>query len=74
MSRLTYKLNVPTTAMRNENGERIIVTIPANALITVVQGDPHGSGIIKVWYRGQILSVFAIDLRGRGERKHSKTA
>jgi hypothetical protein len=63
----TFKLNASTTAILAENDQRTIVTIPANAVVTRVVGDADGDGFLKVRYRDKILSVFAVDLRTRGE-------
>jgi hypothetical protein len=32
----TFKLNSPTLAIREENDQRVIVTLPAGALVTFV--------------------------------------
>jgi hypothetical protein len=45
-----------------------MVTIPANALVTLVDGDTDGNGFVKVRYRDQVTIMFAEDLRSRGER------
>ena len=60
-----FKLTIATNAIVNEPS---VVTIPANALVTVVAGDPNGEGFIKVRYGDKILSMSAVDLRSNGER------
>jgi hypothetical protein len=74
MPNRTFKLNTSTTAILNENKQPSVVTIPADALVTLVDGDPEGNGFVKVRYRDKILSVFAVDLRTRGERKREQSA
>jgi hypothetical protein len=74
MPNRTFKLKTSTTAILNENKQPSVVTIPADALVTLVDGDPEGNGFVKVRYRDKILSVFAVDLRTRGERKREQSA
>jgi hypothetical protein len=68
MPQRRFKLNTSTTAILNENSQRTMVTIPANAVVTLVDGDVEGNGFVKVRYQDKILSMFAFDLRTRGER------
>jgi hypothetical protein len=62
----TFKLKMTTLAIHPENDQ--MVTIPANALVTLVDGDTDGNGFVKVRYRDQVTIMFAEDLRSRGER------
>jgi hypothetical protein len=51
------------------SGQKLsFVLLPANALVTLVAGDPNGNGFVKVLYRDKILSMSAVDLRSHGER------
>jgi hypothetical protein len=68
MPQRTFKLNTSTTAILNENNQRTMVTIPANAVVTLVDGDAKGNGFVKVRFEDKLLSMFAFDLRTRGER------
>ena len=74
MPQRMFKLNTSTTAILNENNQRSVVTIPANALVAIVDGDPNGNGFVKVRYRDKLLSMFAVDLRTRGERAWGQSA
>jgi len=74
VSERAFKLNTPTSAILEENDAPRVVTIPANAIVTLVAGDTEGAGFVKVRYRDQVLSVFAVDLRSRGERRSEQTA
>ena len=74
MPQRMFKLNTSTTAILNENNQRTMVTIPANALVALVDGDAEGNGFVKVQYRDKILSMFAFDLRTRGERTLEQSA
>jgi hypothetical protein len=74
VERRTFKLNTPTSAILEENDAPRVVTVPANAVVTLVGGDTEGNGFVKVRYRDQVLSVFAVDLRNRGERQSEQTA
>ena len=66
MPRLTFKLHKSSVAMQSETDQRNIITIPANASVTLVAGDIHGKGVVQVRYRDQPLQMLAIDLRTRG--------
>jgi hypothetical protein len=67
MSQGTFRLSRPTLAIRRENDQRSMVTIPANALVTLVDGDTEGKGFVKVRFEDKVVSMFAVDLRSRGE-------
>ena len=66
MPKRTFKLKTTTLAIHSENDQ--MVTIPANALLTLVDGDADGNGFVKVRYRDQVRIMFAEDLRSRSER------
>ena len=68
MPRSMFKLNTSTTAILNENTQPSVITIPADALVTLLDGDAEGNGFVKVRYGNKTLSMFAVDLRTRGER------
>jgi hypothetical protein len=74
MPQRMFKLNTSTTAILNENNQPSMTTVPANALVTLVDGDAEGNGFVKVRYEEKILSMFAIDLRTRGERMWGQSA
>lgn len=57
-----------------EGDHEIVVTIPANAMVFVVDGDTEGTGFVRVRYRDKILSMFAVDLRNRGEQVREESA
>ena len=70
----TFKLKTSTMAILNEYNQRTIVTIPANALVTLVDGDAEGNGFVKIRFEDRVLSMFAFDLRSRGERIWGQSA
>jgi hypothetical protein len=74
MPQRMFKLNTSTTAILNENNQPSVVTIPANALVTFVDGDAEGNGFVKVRLEDKLLSMFAVDLRTRGERVWGQSA
>lgn len=67
MAECVFKLRTPTVAVLSENEQRRVVTIPAQALITIVAGDLACNGLLKIRYRNQDLEMFALDLRTRAE-------
>ena len=70
----TFKLKTSTMAILNECNQRAMVTIPANALVTLVDGDAEGNGFVKIRFEDKVLSMFALDLRCRGERIWGQSA
>jgi hypothetical protein len=73
MPQRMFKLNTSTTAILHET-QPSVVNVPANALVTLVDGDTEGNGFVKVRYEQKILSMFAVDLRTRGERRWGQSA
>ena len=74
MPQPSFKLSTSTIAILNENAQPRIVTIEANALVTLVDGDAEASGFVRVRYEDTILSIFAVDLRSRGQRVLGQSA
>ena len=70
----TLKLRTSTTAILNGYNQRTMITIPANALVTLVDGNTEGNGFVKVLFEDKVLSMFAFDLRTLGERVRGQSA
>ena len=66
MPRLNIKLHSPSVAMRSEKDHRKVITIPANACLTLVAGDISRTGVVEVLYMDQPLKMLAVDLRTHG--------
>ena len=61
----TYQILTPTLAILTDSGDqRIPVTLPADASVTVVQIEGR---MADVEWDGRTLTLFAIDLRNRGQ-------
>jgi len=67
MPQRMFKLNTYTLAFLDKNNRPSVVSIPANAVVTVVVGDADGNGLVKVRYGEKTLSMFAVDLCTRGD-------
>jgi hypothetical protein len=67
MAQRLVKLNTPIMAIQSANKHTSIVTIPANAVVAIVDGDINGSGFVKIRYMDQTLAMYAKDLRSRSE-------
>jgi hypothetical protein len=74
MRQRNFKLNTSAVATLFENDQRIMVTIPANALVTFVDGDIDGKGFVRVHYLNKLFDMFAQDLRTHGERMWGQSA
>jgi len=72
MPQLNFKLQSSSVAMQSENVHRMVITIPADASVTLVAGDIHGKGTVKVRYQDQPLDMLAVDLRTRGVLEQSR--
>ncbi|HTW65214.1 MAG TPA: hypothetical protein VME17_11385 [Bryobacteraceae bacterium] len=66
MAQRTYRLNRPTLAIANRDGKNIVVTVPYDAYITVCDF-PAGSRLADVEWDRQIVKMFVVDIRDRGE-------
>jgi len=73
MPQRTFKLNTSTMTILSDD-QRTMVTIPANALVSLVVGDIDTNGFVEVRYRDKVLIMFAEDLRSRGERMWGQSA
>jgi hypothetical protein len=60
-----YKLGTPTIGVRNDNGKRVTITLPTNALLEVTM-ENVAEGTVDVIWNDQNISMFAIDLQERG--------
>jgi hypothetical protein len=74
MPQAIFKLSTCTIAILNENAQPCVVRIDANALVTLVDGDTEGNGFVRVLCEDKVLSIFAVDLRTRGERVWGQSA
>jgi hypothetical protein len=61
-----YRLQTPTLGITTDNGKRITVTMPAEALIEVVS-EVSADGTVDVLWNARCVSMFAIDLRQRAQ-------
>ncbi len=61
-----YKLRKPTVGVVNASGKRVVITMPADALLEV-SGEKAADGTVDVVWDDQRISMFAIDLEQRGD-------
>jgi hypothetical protein len=57
-----FKLRTSSLAIETVNGQRIAVTVPAEAIIKVVSGPCDGGQLVDVLWEGRIVVMFGIDL------------
>jgi hypothetical protein len=74
MRQRTFMLNAATMAILSDSSQRTIVTVPEHSMVTVFDGDVEGYGFVKIRYQNQVLDIFALDLRNRGERVFEQMA
>jgi hypothetical protein len=67
MAERVVKLSAPTMAVQSDKEHLRIVTLPAEAMVSIVDGDINGTGFVKIRYMDQTLAMYAKDLRNRSE-------
>jgi hypothetical protein len=67
MAERVVKLSTPTMAIQSDKEHLRIVTLPAEAMVSIVDGDINGTGFVKIRYMDQTLAMYAKDLRNRSE-------
>ena len=60
-----YKLRTQTSGVLHDNGTRVMIAIPADALLQVTSDNPT-DGTVDVIWNDQHIRMFAIDLQQRG--------
>lgn len=68
------KLTTPTMAIQSDNAHLRVVTLPADANVSIIDGDIYGNGFVKIRYMNQTLAIYAKDLRSRMEDDGSDSA
>jgi len=62
-----FRLERPTLAIDGTNGKRQSSFVPAGAVVKVVSGPTSpGDRMVDVLWDGKIVTMFAIDVNGRG--------
>lgn len=61
-----FRIVTPTLAVASEAGQRVIVTVPKDAIIRVLSGPLQDERMVDVQWQGRRLLMFAQDLRERG--------
>ena len=62
-----FKLENPTMAVDVVDGKRVMVTVPAGAVIKVVSGPiSEGDRLVDVVWEGRTVAMFTSDLTVRG--------
>ncbi len=74
MRKRTFKLNTATMAILSDSSQRTVVTVPELSTVTVFDGNVDGYGFVKILYQNQVLDIFALNLRTRGERVFEQMA
>ena len=63
------KLNTPAMAVLSDSRHLRIVTLPAEAMVHIVDGDIYGTSFVKIRYMDQTLAMYAKDLRNLSEEE-----
>ena len=74
MPQRRFKLKTSVMAIQSDD-QQTMVTIPANALVTLIAGDVIDEiGFVQVRYRDDVLIMFSEDLRTCGEPAWGQSA
>ena len=75
LARKRFRLRVPAPAIDARAGKRIVVTIPAGAIIEVIVGPVLDNlWMVELRWDGKVMAMFAEDLEGRGQEIVGRTA
>jgi len=70
-----FRLVAPTPAVDASGEKRIVVTIPAGAIIEVICGPVLDNlWMVEVRWDGKVMAMFAEDLEARGQEIKGRTA
>ena len=62
-----YRLGLPTLGIHMKDGQRTTVTVPKDALITVIEGPLDGTRLVDCVWDGTEVMMFTVDIRERGK-------
>ncbi len=61
-------------AVQSEKEHLRVVTLPAEAIVSIVDGDIRGTGFVKIRYMDQTLAMYAKDLRNQCDEDTNPSA
>ena len=61
-----YRVLSPFIAVKRNEGQQVLITIPAETIIEVA-GPPQHSGLVDIVFNGERLAVFWRDLHERAD-------
>ena len=65
MQNRRYRVKTPTVAIDSSDGQRKIVTVPIDVIVTIFKEQREGDRLIDVTWNGKNYLMFAQDLRDR---------
>ena len=63
-----YRLNTPTLAIVNQDGQNRPISIPSGAVVKVTNGLLDGNRLVDVKWDGKTVMMFTTDIRERCEQ------
>ncbi len=63
-----YRLNTPTLAIVNKDGQNRPISIPVGAVVKVINGPLDGNRLVDVKWDGKTVMMFTTDIRERCEQ------
>lgn len=65
MQREIYRVRETALAISSAGGERVLVTLPINATIILVEGPLDGNRLVDITWEGTAMMMFTQDMRDR---------
>ena len=71
-----YRILIPTVAILIQSGAKVVVTIPADSIVEVVDGPilDDDDRLMNVQWDGKTVAMFTTDIHQRGERVEDRKA
>ncbi len=65
--RTIFKMTGPANAVQHEGDKKRAVSIPASAMVVLLDGNISEDPIVKIRFGGKVLHMLSSELRSRGE-------
>jgi hypothetical protein len=65
--RTIFKMTGPTNAVRHQGDQKRAVSIPASAMVVLLNGNISEDAVVKIRFRGKVLHMLSSQLRSGSE-------
>ena len=74
MHAISYRIKDPTLAVVEKSGSKVMITVPAGAIVTAENYTVDAMEMVEVVWDKRHILMFALDLRTRGEAVNYQAA